>query len=931
MEQRETILIEVKETGADQATSKIDRLNASISKSSPALKGLNIDLSGVTANLQKLGQGGEATIGAIHGLTTSATSAASAFVQTAIGAGAVVTGAKAMAPAVKQAADEVSLAQAALSAFNKEQEKMDAATPLWKKYRDSIAEVPRATGEAAKAREAERKLMEAERAGTGYKAGDDKKLLTNVASAEQALQAATLRKTAEEALAAETAVSSLSRVGAVGLISLGAAAVAVYASLQAIGSAARSAADDNGELADKLGITTAQLGAISLVANENSGSVEGLQRVYDKLSKSLNKMDEDNAKTIYAFETLGLAQSDLANLTEQQVAGRIIKAYDMLDRSTKATTAVQQLLGPAFRDQIPSIRAAAEEMGNYQARVDKFGSTASEKLVEEGGKQERALSDLALAWKGFANQVGEFMGGAVTSTANGMAAMLKSMKDTLLEANNNAADYEQRMKYRNAIPIERRKEIVAQVEDEQKRRFVDKGPEARSARIRQLYEEEAKATIQLSEARTVFRRMEVADADSLAKAALKKKSDAATPPPKAAEKRDPFLQALEDAQREVDVRKEASALQKTQFETEQGKYKEFSKDQKDKLLQLAKEADAKTILEKKADIALKQMEEYGRAEEQANEQLKQRLTTEDALVTTSNKRLKDAGNSSLLSASMQRGATGQSSINTRADEEIVRVIQEAQAAIEQLTPYLADYEKRVEGIRKAEMSATEAIREAARQREEYNADWTNGAKSAFATYLDDVTNVAGKTQELFGKAFSHAEDAMMEFVTTGKLNFKSFIASILSDIARYLIQTAIMAPIIASLKAMMGFSSGGVFDAGAVVKSANGNVYSGGSLQKFAAGTVVSQPTLFPTTTGMGLMGEAGPEAIMPLARNAQGQLGVKTSGATSNSYAVTVQIGSVDSAERALEISEAMKAAVISITKQTMSNEMRKGNMLNR
>ncbi len=59
----------------------------------------------------------------------------------------------------------------------------------------------------------------------------------------------------------------------------------------------------------------------------------------------------------------------------------------------------------------------------------------------------------------------------------------------------------------------------------------------------------------------------------------------------------------------------------------------------------------------------------------------------------------------------------------------------------------------------------------------------------------------------------------------------------------------------------------------------NGGVISGGSVQAFAQGGVVDGPVNFPMRGGIGLMGEAGPEAIMPLARGADGKLGVRGSG----------------------------------------------------
>ncbi|SPH17628.1 hypothetical protein DEA8626_01152 [Defluviimonas aquaemixtae] len=58
-----------------------------------------------------------------------------------------------------------------------------------------------------------------------------------------------------------------------------------------------------------------------------------------------------------------------------------------------------------------------------------------------------------------------------------------------------------------------------------------------------------------------------------------------------------------------------------------------------------------------------------------------------------------------------------------------------------------------------------------------------------------------------------------------------------------------------------------------------GGSFSQGRVMPFARGGIVSSPTMFPMRNGRGLMGEAGPEAIMPLARGADGRLGVQASG----------------------------------------------------
>jgi lambda family phage tail tape measure protein len=78
---------------------------------------------------------------------------------------------------------------------------------------------------------------------------------------------------------------------------------------------------------------------------------------------------------------------------------------------------------------------------------------------------------------------------------------------------------------------------------------------------------------------------------------------------------------------------------------------------------------------------------------------------------------------------------------------------------------------------------------------------------------------------------------------------------------------------------------GGIFG----LKFADGGVFAQNGIQKFARGGIVDKPTLFPFAKGTGLMGEAGPEAIMPLQRAANGKLGVIASGGGSTNVTVNV------------------------------------------
>lgn len=76
---------------------------------------------------------------------------------------------------------------------------------------------------------------------------------------------------------------------------------------------------------------------------------------------------------------------------------------------------------------------------------------------------------------------------------------------------------------------------------------------------------------------------------------------------------------------------------------------------------------------------------------------------------------------------------------------------------------------------------------------------------------------------------------------------------------------------------------------------AQGGAFAQGRVMPFARGGVVSQPTYFPMRGATGLMGEAGPEAIMPLRRGPDGRLGVAAASGGGRPVNVTVNVTSPD------------------------------------
>ena len=156
--------------------------------------------------------------------------------------------------------------------------------------------------------------------------------------------------------------------------------------------------------------------------------------------------------------------------------------------------------------------------------------------------------------------------------------------------------------------------------------------------------------------------------------------------------------------------------------------------------------------------------------------------------------------------------------------------------------------------------------------------WEVGALESLNNYRDAVANVAQSTEQMFTNAFKGMEDAIVSFVKTGKLDFRSLADSIISDMIRIAVQQSITGPLASWMGGLIGGAAGASAGPGPFFGNALGGVYNSPGLSAYS-GQIVSKPTLFPFAKGTGLMGEAGPEAILPLKRGPGGYLGVRAEG----------------------------------------------------
>ncbi|EGC4187596.1 phage tail tape measure protein [Salmonella enterica] len=165
-------------------------------------------------------------------------------------------------------------------------------------------------------------------------------------------------------------------------------------------------------------------------------------------------------------------------------------------------------------------------------------------------------------------------------------------------------------------------------------------------------------------------------------------------------------------------------------------------------------------------------------------------------------------------------------------------------------------------------------------------DWMQGASRALDNFLTQGSNVAGMTENVFTNAFNGMADGIANFALTGKMDFRSFTVSILADLAKMEARIA-ASKLLGSVLGMFGAgaSAGGSTPSGAyssaalsVIPNADGGVYRSAGLSQYS-GSIVNRPTFFAFARGAAVMGEAGPEAILPLRRGANGKLGVVAAG----------------------------------------------------
>jgi lambda family phage tail tape measure protein len=210
-----------------------------------------------------------------------------------------------------------------------------------------------------------------------------------------------------------------------------------------------------------------------------------------------------------------------------------------------------------------------------------------------------------------------------------------------------------------------------------------------------------------------------------------------------------------------------------------------------------------------------------------------------------------------------------------------------------------EYAERLANLNAAIATQKDEVRALSDEQERLNGSWGNGAATAMQKYADSVSNVSATTEAAVTRAFGGMEDALVNFATTGKLDFKSLADSIIADMMRIQIQQSIMKP----LSGMMGDG----------LKSMFSGIFGGGR----ASGGPVYPGQYY-------VVGENGPEILMPSAAGNIIPNGAIAATGSGGDVSITQHIN-IDSRSDKASIMQAMIAAKEQAKAEIMAS-MRRG-----
>lgn len=267
-----------------------------------------------------------------------------------------------------------------------------------------------------------------------------------------------------------------------------------------------------------------------------------------------------------------------------------------------------------------------------------------------------------------------------------------------------------------------------------------------------------------------------------------------------------YESALQSLEQELGKLNDQTRNEQVLYQVTRGSLKGLTEDHKVELLVIADEIDKRNQLIRQIDLQVRAVEQLIAVAER----------NADVVADFHSANKAEIDQMAFETALIGKKASEQEKLNRLRMVDLR--LQQALATAARNDPDGTSYGATAEALYAQADRQREAINKSVDERLEAERRWGTGAKRAMDEYVDHATNAAEQASTLFTNAFRSMEDALVDFVKTGKLDFRSLADSIISDLIRIQIRQ--------SMAQAIGSSGGGIFGA---ISGALGGLFGGGS------------------------------------------------------------------------------------------------------
>jgi len=239
------------------------------------------------------------------------------------------------------------------------------------------------------------------------------------------------------ASAKKSAMSFQSTIGALkgGLAALGVGLGAIGVSrLIGFGAATLNAADDVGDLAERINTTTESLTQLQFAAKITGGSVESVAAAIQRMNKSLGEAAVGTAESRDAFLRLGLSVGELSAMDGGAAFDRIADAISRIPTVAGRAAAATRIFGKGAQELLPLLSRGSAGIAALRAEADRLGVTLSSSTSKEIGKAQDAVDKLSLAWEGLKRNLVGSAAPAIESTIDRITRVGVAARQSGVEA-----------------------------------------------------------------------------------------------------------------------------------------------------------------------------------------------------------------------------------------------------------------------------------------------------------------------------------------------------------------------------------------------------------------------------------------------------------------------------------------------------------------